>query len=58
MCIGEDKQYYPNLLKIGEQIVEKCAGVPLAMRNLGSLLYSKKDERDWVSIRDREIWKS
>ena len=55
---GEDKQYYLNLIKIGELIVEKCAGVPLAVRSLGSFLYSKKDERDWVSIRDSEIWKS
>ncbi|KAJ9676904.1 hypothetical protein PVL29_022085 [Vitis rotundifolia] len=52
---GEDKQY-PTLLKIGDQIVEKCAGVPLAVRSLGSLLYSKRGERDWVSIRDSEIW--
>ena len=53
---GEDKQY-PNLLKIGEQIVQKCGGVPLAVRSLGSLLNTKKDERDWVSIRESEIWK-
>ena len=42
---GEGKQY-PNLLKIGEQIVQKCGGVPLAVRSLGSLLNTKKDERD------------
>ena len=53
---GEDKQY-PNLLKIGEQIVQKCGGVPLAVRSLGSLLNTKKDERDWVSIRENETWK-
>ncbi|CBI15532.3 unnamed protein product, partial [Vitis vinifera] len=52
---GEEKRY-PTLLKIGDQIVEKCAGVPLAVRSLGSLLYSKRDEWDWVSIRDSEIW--
>ena len=53
---GEDEQH-PNLLKIGDQIVEKCAGVPLAVRSLGSLLYSKRDERDWVSIKESGIWK-
>ncbi|XP_034672591.1 disease resistance protein RGA2-like [Vitis riparia] len=53
---GEDNQY-PNLLKIGDQIVEKCARVPLAVRSLGRILYLKRDEHDWVSIRDSEIWK-
>ena len=53
---GEDNQY-PNLLKIGDQIVEKCARVPLAVRSLGSILYLKRDEHDWVSIRNSEIWK-
>ncbi|KAM3738937.1 hypothetical protein ACB098_09G167300 [Castanea mollissima] len=48
---------YPKLVEIGEQIVEKCKGVPLAVKTLGSLLYSKIEERDWISIRDNEIWK-
>ena len=53
---GEEKQY-PKLVEIGEQIVKKCKGVPLAVRTLGSLLYSKTEESDWISIRDSEIWK-
>jgi hypothetical protein len=53
---GEEKQY-PKLVEIGKQIVKKCKGVPLAVRTLGSLLYSKIEERDWISIRDNEIWK-
>ncbi|XP_050245841.1 putative disease resistance protein RGA1 [Quercus robur] len=52
---GEEKQY-PNLLEIGNDIVKKCKGVPLAVRTLASLLYSKVDEREWKSIRDNEIW--
>jgi hypothetical protein len=52
---GEEKQY-PKLVEIGKQIVKKCSGVPLAVRTLGSLLYSKTEERDWISIRDNEIW--
>nr|XP_023890113.1 putative disease resistance protein RGA4 [Quercus suber]XP_023890114.1 putative disease resistance protein RGA4 [Quercus suber]XP_023890115.1 putative disease resistance protein RGA4 [Quercus suber]XP_023890116.1 putative disease resistance protein RGA4 [Quercus suber] len=53
---GEHEQY-PKLVDIGKQVVEKCKGVPLAVKTLGSLLYSKTQERDWISIRDNEIWK-
>ncbi|XVF06566.1 hypothetical protein REPUB_Repub06bG0060400 [Reevesia pubescens] len=52
-----DERQYPNLVKIGEEIVKKCKGVPLAVRTLGSLLFSKIDEREWISIRDSEIWR-
>lgn len=53
---GEEKQY-PNLINIGNEIVKKCRGVPLALRTLGSLLYSVTDERDWLFIKDNDIWK-
>ncbi|KAM3739025.1 hypothetical protein ACB098_09G174800 [Castanea mollissima] len=52
---GVEKQY-PKLLEIGNDIVKKCKGVPLAVRTLASLLYSKVDEREWKSVRDNEIW--
>ncbi|XP_044508387.1 putative disease resistance protein RGA1 [Mangifera indica] len=53
---GQDKQH-PNLIEIGEEIVKKCRGVPLAVRVLGSLLYSSTFEQDWINVRDTEIWK-
>ncbi|KAM4080068.1 hypothetical protein ACB094_09G163400 [Castanea mollissima] len=53
---GEHEQF-PKLVEIGKQVVEKCKGVPLAVKTLGSLLYSKTEERDWISIKDNEIWK-
>ncbi|KAM4080177.1 hypothetical protein ACB094_09G172000 [Castanea mollissima] len=52
---GEENQY-PNLLEIGEEIVEKCKGVPLAVRTLAGILYSKVDEHEWKFVRDNEIW--
>jgi predicted nucleotidyltransferase len=52
---GEEKQH-PNLLEIGKEIVRKCIGVPLAVRTLASLLYSKVDEKEWKHVRDNEIW--
>ncbi|XP_062166250.1 putative disease resistance protein RGA1, partial [Alnus glutinosa] len=53
---GEEKQH-ASLLKIGKEIVGKCKGVPLAVRTLGSMLYSEVDEREWEFVRDNEIWK-
>ena len=50
----EDK--YPNLVEIGKEIVKKCAGVPLAVRTLGSCLFSKFDLKKWELVRDSEIW--
>ncbi|XP_062166131.1 putative disease resistance protein RGA4 [Alnus glutinosa] len=53
----EDKEY-PNLLEIGKEIVKKCKGIPLAIRTLGSLLFSKVDELQyWKFVRDSEIWR-
>ncbi|KAI3409221.1 uncharacterized protein J3R85_019579 [Psidium guajava] len=52
---GQEKNY-PDLMVIAEQIVSKCGGNPMAVKTLGSLLYSKHNPRDWESVRDSEIW--
>ncbi|KAI5427119.1 hypothetical protein KIW84_032512, partial [Lathyrus oleraceus] len=52
---GEEIKY-PDLVEIGKEIVKKCAGVPLAVRTLGSSLFSKYDAKKWTSLRDCEIW--
>ncbi|XP_017976188.1 PREDICTED: putative disease resistance protein RGA3 [Theobroma cacao] len=53
---GEINQYQ-NLVKIGEEIVKKCNGVPLVLKTLGSLLLSKISEDDWKFVRDSDMWK-
>ncbi|CAK8543204.1 unnamed protein product [Lathyrus sativus] len=52
---GEEIKH-PGLLEIGKEIVKKCAGVPLAVRTLGSSLFAKYDSKKWISLRDCEIW--
>ncbi|KAJ9184775.1 hypothetical protein P3X46_004466 [Hevea brasiliensis] len=54
---GQQEKQNPKLITIGEEIVRKCKGVPLAVITLGSLLYSVTDGREWEFIRDNEIWK-
>jgi hypothetical protein len=36
--------------------VQKCGGLPLALRTLGSSLFLKFDIEDWKFVRDNEIW--
>ncbi|XP_039155924.1 putative disease resistance protein RGA4 [Eucalyptus grandis] len=52
---GQEKNH-PDLIKIGRQIVSKCGGNPMAVKTLGSLLYSKNNQSDWEYVRDSEVW--
>ncbi|XP_037497013.1 disease resistance protein RGA2 [Jatropha curcas] len=51
------KKHYANLLKIGDEIVKKCKGVPLAVKTLASLLFMRTDEDYWKFVRNNELWK-
>jgi len=51
-----DEINYPNLVEIGKEIVKKCRGVPLAVKTLGSSLFSKLDLNKWIFVRDSELW--
>ncbi|XP_039063730.1 putative disease resistance protein RGA3 [Hibiscus syriacus] len=53
---GEEKQN-PNLVEIGEEIVKKCNGVPLLLKTLGSMLFSKTAEREWELVKNSETWR-
>ncbi|XP_004493471.1 disease resistance protein RGA2 [Cicer arietinum] len=52
---GEEEKF-PNLVEIGKEIVKKCQGVPLAVKTLGSSLFSKFELTKWEFVRDSEIW--
>ena len=46
----------PILAEIGEKIVMKCAGLPLAAKALGCLLHSKVEAEEWDRILNSTIW--
>ncbi|XP_030958664.1 putative disease resistance protein RGA4 [Quercus lobata] len=45
----------PNIEAIGMEIVQKCQGVPLAIKVIGRVLYFKKTKDEWSYIKDNEI---
>ncbi|KAI9078951.1 hypothetical protein K1719_039100 [Acacia pycnantha] len=58
LAFDKDKIITQKLESIGQKIAEKCAGVPLAIRVMGSLLQSKLRESDWEAILEGDFWKS
>ncbi|KAJ4723710.1 Disease resistance protein [Melia azedarach] len=47
---------HPSLKEIGEKIVIKCQGLPLAAKTLGGLLHGKYDRSDWEDVLQSKIW--
>ncbi|EEF36947.1 putative disease resistance protein RGA3 [Ricinus communis] len=47
----------PRMVAIGKEIVKKCGGNPLAVNTLGSLMHSRRDEQEWIYVKDNELWK-
>ncbi|KAG1333933.1 putative disease resistance protein RGA1 [Cocos nucifera] len=46
-----------RLVEIGKEIVQKCGGLPLAAKALGSLMSSRRGEVEWLAVKNSEIWK-
>ncbi|KAF5823803.1 putative P-loop containing nucleoside triphosphate hydrolase, leucine-rich repeat domain superfamily [Helianthus annuus] len=51
--VGDDER---KLEPIGREIVVKCKGLPLAVKTLGSLMWSKSNSNDWQRVKDSNIW--
>ncbi|CAL0331188.1 unnamed protein product [Lupinus luteus] len=45
-----------GLEEIGRKIMKKCNGLPLALKAIGSLLYTKLSYEDWNGILISEVW--
>ncbi|XP_058721856.1 putative disease resistance RPP13-like protein 1 isoform X2 [Vicia villosa] len=47
----------PNLESIGKRIVEKCGGLPLAVKTMGQLLRKKFSQHEWMKILETDMWR-
>ncbi|XP_057990958.1 putative disease resistance RPP13-like protein 1 [Hevea brasiliensis] len=47
---------HSNLKKMGEEIVKKCQGLPLAAKTLGGLLRGKRNCTVWAQLLNSKIW--
>jgi len=55
-AFGLDKEEQPELVTIGKEIVKKCGGLPLAAKALGGLMRSRSHEKEWLEIKNSELW--
>ncbi|KAG6628438.1 hypothetical protein CIPAW_14G013300 [Carya illinoinensis] len=46
----------PKIKDIGEQIVKKCKGLPLAIKAIGDLLWSESNVERWTNILKSNLW--
>ncbi|XP_048331193.2 putative disease resistance protein RGA3 [Ziziphus jujuba] len=47
-----------DFVALGKEIVEKCKGLPLAIKSIGSILYFKTSKADWLFFKDNELAKA
>ncbi|XXG50766.1 hypothetical protein AAC387_Pa02g4702 [Persea americana] len=54
--VPEEEDRHPNLIIIGKEVVSKCGGLPLAAKTLGSLMRFKREEAEWIFLKESEVW--
>ncbi|XP_058776852.1 putative disease resistance protein RGA3 [Vicia villosa] len=55
-AFGPNEEEREELVVIGKEIVKKCGGVPLAEMALGSLLRFKREEIEWLNVKESQLW--
>ncbi|XP_065632460.1 putative disease resistance protein RGA3 [Quercus suber] len=53
---NRDPWEFEQLEGLGRQIVEKCKGLPLAAKTLGSLMQYKRSIEEWRRVLDSNLW--
>ncbi|KAB1202514.1 putative disease resistance RPP13-like protein 1 [Morella rubra] len=53
---ARDFSAFPDLKDIGEDIVKKCKGLPLAATTIGGLLRTRRGPDEWKEVLHSRIW--
>ncbi|RWR74935.1 putative disease resistance protein RGA3 [Cinnamomum micranthum f. kanehirae] len=53
---GTQDEECPELIETGEKIVQRCKGIPLAVRAVASLLRCRRTKWYWERVLESEIW--
>ncbi|CBI21737.3 unnamed protein product, partial [Vitis vinifera] len=54
LAFGEQEILEPEIVEIGEEIAKMCKGVPLVIKSLATILQSKREPGQWLSIRNNK----
>ncbi|PRQ52703.1 putative P-loop containing nucleoside triphosphate hydrolase, leucine-rich repeat domain, L [Rosa chinensis] len=55
--MGSRERKETRMLEVGNELVKKCKGLPLAAKTLGSLMRGKKTLEEWEGVLNSRIWK-
>nr|KYP56414.1 Putative disease resistance protein RGA3 [Cajanus cajan] len=55
-AFGPNEVEQMDLMVIGKEIAKKCGGVPLAAKALGGLLRFKRKEKEWLNVKESNMW--
>ena len=50
-------EQYRDLEDLGKQLANKCQGLPLAAKILGSYLRGKMSKKEWEKVLHNDLWK-
>ncbi|TVU26292.1 hypothetical protein EJB05_28831 [Eragrostis curvula] len=46
----------PEFIHVGKEIVNKCSGVPLAIKTIGGILSEKREISTWRALKQSNLW--
>ncbi|KAJ3701944.1 hypothetical protein LUZ61_005649 [Rhynchospora tenuis] len=53
---GLDHANQAELIEIGQKIVKKCSGLPMAVKSIASLLSHEEEYKIWVEVLESDLW--